>query len=363
MLFDKNVLIIVGVAGACMVLRPIHTGPIARSAIIAFALSPWMPSETSWYIWLFDTVVRPIVSGWQFIGSFPTIFLRLPCYVVFVIVVLLAVLVAEQLLAWFVLYPAFALMELESVVRQTYRDRAAQLILDRLRLKTSRPSAGPRFSLYLRPFKTASRLASNAIAVMTPEGPQGNIQTDFEAILAASFPAHRPLIALGTPGELLSTHPEGYFGWPIDHTWDIPGTGKIAATEDDWRDKVLLLADHAEQIVIVPLDFAGTKWEIRTLHQLGLLHKCVFVMPATMYGAHDYSKEWEDVTGFLSSLGIKVPGYDPSGRLFVVNDDNQMTVFSAYVKSPLPRSIGLLIRLHTIRRRRERGQASELVAT
>jgi hypothetical protein len=65
-------------------------------------------------------------------------------------------------------------------------------------------------------------------------GHHGNIQTDFEAILAGAFPAHWPLIALGTPGRLLPTSPPGTEPESLTRTWDIPGAGKVESSEEEW---------------------------------------------------------------------------------------------------------------------------------
>jgi hypothetical protein len=233
--------------------------------------------------------------------------------------------------------PLFALIERESLARQAARDNAAQNIMVCLRKQQGRP----RYSLYLRPFKTAGLLASNTVEV-SPGGQPGNIQIDFEAILAGALPAHRPLIALGAPGALLPTHPEGLTTWPIDQTWDIPGSGKILTTECGWREDLILLASHAETIVIVPLNFPGTIWEIQWLFDNHMLGKCVFTMPASMGGARDYGEAWKASVRTLSELGIETPDYQPSGQLFVV-EDGAVRSLPSFVKSFVPRTAALLI--------------------
>ena len=257
--------------------------------------------------------------------------------------------VVSSIFAVVILKLLFALIEQESMARQLARDRAAGRIVARLREAGLMPV--PRFSLYLRPFRTTSHLGSNLVGTQNPLHGTANIQTDFEAILASAFPAHRPLIALGTPGALLSTHPEGWDFGPIDRTWDIPGTGKVASTESGWRETVMLLAQHAETIVVVPLHFAGTVWEMEWLYHSGLLEKCVFIMPASLNGAEDYEKAWEKVGPFLASIGITPPSYQKSGRLFYLEGGKLLTA-SSFITVPLPRAIALLLQLAHLRRRR-----------
>jgi hypothetical protein len=234
------------------------------------------------------------------------------------------------------------------------RDDAAQHIM--VCLRTQR--ATPRYSLYLRPFKTTGLLASNAVGVASPDQPPGNIQVDFEAILAGAFPAHRPLIALGAPGVLLPTHPEGVTTWPINQTWDIPGTGKILTTESEWREDMVLLASHAEMIVIVPLNFPGTAWEIRWLVDNHLLPKCVFIMPASMSGARDYDEPWKEAVSSLSALGIEPPDYQSSGQVFIV-EDGAVRSLPSFVKSFLPRTTALLLQFTFLQIQRRKASAAD----
>jgi hypothetical protein len=230
----------------------------------------------------------------KLIGDIHSIFLRLPAYLVFIFVAAFVLSIIVQTL--------FALIERESLARQAARDRAAQRVMVRLRKQAGRP----RYSLYLRPFKTAGFLASMAVETFSASQHRGlqitNVQIDFEAILAGAFPAHRPLIALGTPGALLPTYPEGVTTWPIGKSWDIPGTGKVMTTEIGWREDPILLANHAETIVIVPLNFPGTIWEIQWLFDNNMLGKCVFVMPPSMSGARSYGEAWKALVRALSAI-------------------------------------------------------------
>ncbi|MFD1938502.1 hypothetical protein ACFSKW_44215 [Nonomuraea mangrovi] len=346
--FGHHPLLVAGVALACVALRPIHMGPILRTVIVVSVLSPLWSASLELYEWM----VTKVIEGWEFIGTFPSIFLRVPGRLLYIVLFLVVATVAGFLQVVLILGPLFALIELESRGRQYSRDRRAGRVMALLEDPAGGPP--PRFSLYLRPFATTGHLASNAVGVQASATEQpGNIQTDFEAILAAAFPAHLPLIALGRPGTLLPTRPEGVNTWPINRTWDIPGTGKVACTEDDWQDKVKLLARQAELIVIVPLAFAGTVWEIRWLHENRLLDKCVFVMPATMEGARDYSGAWKQATRVLRSLGVRPPAYQESGRLLMVaKGQDVMRSLPSFVHAPLPRATALLLQFAFLRRRR-----------
>ncbi|MEU7895859.1 hypothetical protein AB0B45_23765 [Nonomuraea sp. NPDC049152] len=350
LLFDHHPLLVAGVALAGVALRPVHTGPILRTVVVVLMLSPLWSASLELYKWM----VTKVIDGWEFIGTFPSIFLRIPSHLIYIVLFLVVATVGGFLQVTLILAPLFALIGLESRGRQSSRDRQAGRIMALLEDPTGGPP--PRFSLYLRPFATTGHLASNAVGVQASATEQpGNIQTDFEAILAAGFPAHLPLIALGRPGTLLSTQPEGVYTWPVNRTWDIPGTGKVACTEDDWQDKVKLLARQAELIVIVPLAFAGTLWEIRWLHKNRLLDKCVFVMPATMAGARDYSPAWKKTTRVLRSLGVRPPAYQESGQLLmVVEGEKVMRSLPSFVHAPLPRATALLLQFAFLRQRRRK---------
>ena len=334
--------LVLAIVAACVLLRPIHTGPITRTAFIIILLSPVAPLLFKPFVWAHTLVSET----WTSIGTIPSLLLRLPSYGIFAVVALVAVVIAQSLIVALIVRPVFALIERECLARQRHRDRTAAHIAS---TATDGAKPVPPFSLYLRPFTTTGQLPSNLIGHTGGSEEPGQIQTDFEAILASAFPAHRPLIALGTPGKLLSTHPEGWTFWPIDRTWDIPGTGKIASTEDGWRQTVSLLARHAELIVIVPLQFAGTLWEIEFLHAQGLLSKCVFVMPASQ-AERDYADAWRTVTPTLMRETIEPPEYHSSGRLFFLEAGSWHSLPS-FVKAPLPRATALLAAFSLVRRR------------
>jgi hypothetical protein len=324
-----NSFVITGIAAALMACRPVLTGPLFRTVLIVCAFTP-LVRYISW----------PFVKAyflWGMIGDIPWIIVRYPVYAV-------ATLIGIALSA-FIYPPVFALIEAESKVRQAVRDKAAQRIMADLRQAHGRP----RFSLYLRPFKTTGFLAINVVGEVPGMQQQANIQIDFEAILASAFPAHRPLIALGEPGALLPTTPEGTKTW-VD-SWGIPGTGKVRSTESTWQEDLILLANAAEMIVMVPMNFPGTLWEIRWLFNHRMLGKCVFIMPPSMGGARSYEEHWRASMRILSDLGVEPLAYNPTGRLFVV-ENGVVRSFPSFVKSFfVPRSAALLIQFRFLQRR------------
>jgi hypothetical protein len=220
------------------------------------------------------------------------------------------------------------LSQVENVQRQRYRDWAA----GRVQAQLAR-GRKPRYSLYLRPFVTQDRMGTAAVGEMihTPQG-QGivNVQTDMEAILASVFSVRRPLIGAGRDGRLLTAATDQPSGSPAP---DIPGVGKFACTEDDWEDKVTQAAENAELIVVVPLAYEGTLWEIDWLSSASLLSRTVFVMPPSRSSGHDYGPEWNRGIDALADLGITVPPYHPEGGTFLYRNADLTTPFSSPVFS------------------------------
>jgi hypothetical protein len=146
---------------------------------------------------------------------------------------------------------------------------------------------------------------------------------------------------------------EGWTSFLGQFLWGIPGTGKVASTETDWHEKIMLLARHAETIVIVPFNFAGTIWELEWLHHNGMLPKCVFVMPATTGGARNHEEAWKDASRFLTSIGIHAPEYERSGKLFYL-DEGTVRSLRSFVEAPVPRATALRIQFALLQRRARR---------
>ncbi|NUR64524.1 MAG: hypothetical protein HOQ47_02080 [Streptomyces sp.] len=343
-----------GLVLAAIVLRPVHCGPLTRIAIVVpMMVFLTLPKEilTPWALW---AQAFPLMVGhtlWAWLDPVPFV-LRLVLLPLLVAVTVAVTFVAGSL-AFLLHLPFFGLFHAENLCRQRARDRAAERIL---RQALTHPGAGgdvPRFSLYLRPFKTSGKIDTLTTGVQaTPDTHPGNIQLDLESQLAGAFPAHRPLIAAGGPGRLLSTTPKHSVSWPVAFTWGTPGTGKFRCTNRNWKERVSVLARHAELIVIVPLAFKGTLWEIRWLREQGLLHKCVFFMPPSPHGSDSYREQWKKVRPFLRRLGLEAPAYDSGGKLLVVRaDGGLMTTPPGLLSSALPGSLPLLIDFARLRAR------------
>jgi hypothetical protein len=345
LLFGTHPLVICAIAVASLVLRPILAGPVLRAVFVVFALSPLLYPTLDILNW----PMAKSAEAWAVIGTTPTPYIRLLYYLAFIIVIIPALFVLAVPFA--ILSPfIFKLIELENRARQRSRDRAAERIMSCLCGPIG--TSVPRFSLYLRPFHTTGRLDS--LSVGTTDGLEqetANIQIDFEAIFASAFPAHRPLIALGTPGALLSVKPEGVYTWPVNPDFRIPGTGKVASEEVDWRDSFALLARHAETIIIVPLKFRGTTWELSWLHQNDLLQKCIFFIPASPPGGHGYREAWTKVTDFIVSIGIAPPEYTEQGQLFLLHE-GVISTFRFAFNLPLPRATYLFLLFIFLQRRK-----------
>jgi hypothetical protein len=314
--------------------RPVHAGGVVRTfavlVVVAFILLGHIGSAPHFEVpW--DRITpdwqpgKAVVSGLHYVIVYVALALVM-------LVVLLPLLLA-----------VLAVMTWENRARQRIRDRRAERIVDRV---PARPGGRPpRFSLYLRPFATSDRLGTSDIGRVSFSGGNMetvNIQTDFEAYLAGALPASRPLIAAGRPGILLTAAtdlPDGH--WAPD----IPGIGKFPCTEENWRERVTAAARAAELIVVIPLDFPGTQWELQWLHENGLLSKCVFLMPPTRPGNPGYEVAWRQASAALSGLGVKIPGYRNNGALFAFKAGDP-------VVAPLMIPPSLLLRHHVRRLRR-----------
>lgn len=346
--FGTHPLMLSAVVAACLVLRPILAGPLLRAVVIVYALSPLLWPSLEIYYW-------PLAEAgeiWTTIGTLPAFYLRFPSYLITAILFVLITLISGIPIA-LLSKCIFVFINLENYARQVSRDKAAERIMTRLRHPVGTPT--PRFSLYLRPFDTTGRLASTSVGsdglghghYGNIQGHSGNIQIDFEAIFASAFPSHRPLIALGTPGTLLSVRPEGMWSWPISPDWGLPGTGKVASTDIEWRENFMLLAHHADVIVVVPLEFPGTIWEINWLYRNGMLSKCVFFTPATMHGALSYEKSWEKITQFFASIDIEIPKYQPFGQIFMLNNNAfYQFVLCSIILYPVPSACSLYLHFY-----------------
>jgi hypothetical protein len=150
--------------------------------------------------------------------------------------------------------------------RQRRREAAAEDVARRV---IDDERTGDPFTLYLRPFATTNRLASQPSA---PEFAVGEITVhlDLETLLERALRSRCPVVALGRPGDIAE------------------GAARIITTsEDDWRAVMTALARRAAFIVITPLARPSTTWELRWLAEHDLLGKVLMIMPETKSGVPD----------------------------------------------------------------------------
>lgn len=143
-----------------------------------------------------------------------------------------------------------------------------------------------RFALYLRPFISTDRL----MAQMLPTHMQMSevpVHLDVETLLARSFRATVPVIALGTSGDT------------------VEGAARVTVSDDKWRETVEALARRAEFIAMVPLSRPGTMWELEWLKQSDLLNKVLFIMPETPHEAPSGVVSWQESDDRIFDVGMR----------------------------------------------------------
>lgn len=165
------------------------------------------------------------------------------------------------------------------------------------------------FLLYLRPFSTTGQLNSGnpeyATGPMTPRAYTQPKSVEFETRLATAVESFGPLIAFGKPGE--------HFG-----------AGRIHATEDEWREDFMKLANRAWAIFVLPFNAPSTQWEIEWLISEGLIPKCIFVMPPQPTGDFQaVSKMWSEAREVLLNKGLPLPPYSADGALFRIGQKGE----------------------------------------
>lgn len=125
-------------------------------------------------------------------------------------------------------------------------------------------------------------------------------QTELEHAIWDDYRLGTPLLALGSS--------DGKFG-----------AGKIATTDQDWKETASLLIDKARAIICLPDDNAGTLWELGFLQQTGAISKTIFVMPSLRTipeRARSYESEWNHTVALAEQLELKLPPYRPDGMFF-----------------------------------------------
>jgi hypothetical protein len=237
-------------------------------------------------------------------------------------------------------------------VRRAQRRRDAQAT--RLAQKVLAGEPVERFTLYLRPFVSTDRLMAQPLPSDTQLS-EVPVHLDVETLLARSFRATVPVIALGESGDT------------------VEGAARVWVSNDSWRETVEALARQAEFIAMVPISRPGTMWELEWLRQSDLLSKVLFIMPETpretpsgvvsmqetddqifdagtrIYKASvhslDLSKEWLEMESVARKFDLEFPPLAAVGALFTVNPT------TGAVKDIVPLALSLMTRRITYLRK------------
>jgi len=209
---------------------------------------------------------------------------------------------------------------------QRSRERAAGKLLAGL---LSGGSASTPFALYLRPFTTTERLGAQPVRSSGPGGEGVPSHLDIETLLGRALRDRLPLVALGRPGEVAE------------------GAARILTTDDDWRTAMITLAQRADLIVMTPLAWQSTQWELGWLVRNGMLGKVVMVMPESLtetppgvvytrytngrvfdagmrtwdeqQHAIDIPSEWRAAVSAARAFGLQLPPLAAAGALFTLD--------------------------------------------
>ncbi|MEU5538541.1 hypothetical protein [Streptomyces sp. NPDC020362] len=331
----------VPLASAHLVFRPIRLGLITRT-VASVAILLWvshMPPLMSFALNAFSHGV----FGWV---SRRPLLLRIPLYPLAYIGIMACVWLVLAT-AWLLLVrPVVTMILKESLARQAGRDLQVGRLLRRL--ESGRRIPRPRYALYLRPFTTKNRLGTRNIKNTSRRRAlvidSSRSQNDLESVLAAAFPSWAPLVALGSRADLLTTRPEVQEAVLV-----IPGTGKLVCTEENWRSRVQLFADNADLVVVVPLDFPGTLWEVEYLRDSGQFWKCVFVMPASVAQGTNYHEAWRRASDAYAAHGMPLPRYRAEGALFTYDVDGHTREVRPLLWPWIPRPMGMFLRFALMR--------------
>jgi hypothetical protein len=194
-----------------------------------------------------------------------------------------------------------ALTVLARRYEQRRRDRRAAALVARL-LDMPDSAPVPPYVVYLRPFATTGRLTiANPKPRWLPLLPSffaHETTLEFETVLSEALQPDLSLVALGRPGEHV-------------------GAGRIAVTDDDWKQVFQRLVKKARWIVMIPSHEGETGWEVRQLVAQEYLGKTVFLMPPTLRpGSVDIAAHWSEARARLAHDGVHLPPYTGAGQLF-----------------------------------------------
>jgi hypothetical protein len=144
-------------------------------------------------------------------------------------------------------------------------------------------------------------------------------------VLEASVPRGAEFVAIGKPGDVM-TGGSWQMGFSVDSveldTSAVTGAGKAEIPDADWKRTVQEAARGADLILVVPLDYAGTRWGVQTIRGSGYLGKTVFIMPESV--GTSWEGEWEKARAAYARKNFALPPYQKAGMLFMMSDDGTM---------------------------------------
>jgi hypothetical protein len=158
------------------------------------------------------------------------------------------------------------------------------------------------FALYLRPFSSTNVFLEEVLARQSFGASvfvATSTQFELEQQIEQATRRVGPLVALGEP---------------LEHI----GAGRIRIGEDQWRDAVKVLSDHAALIILLPSSRPGTLWEVERLLESGLIARTVVVDPPNAPGGrshYDPGSEWAQVRAAFAQRGYAMPKDSRVGQL------------------------------------------------
>lgn len=95
-------------------------------------------------------------------------------------------------------------------------------------------------------------------------------------------------------------------------------------TETDWQGEFCRLAENAAAIFVLPLDGAGTNWELGWLKSAGLLTRTVIIMPRMDASNADLAVRWAASQQELCKFGIGLPAYSTEGAYLCFSEAGEI---------------------------------------
>lgn len=184
------------------------------------------------------------------------------------------------------------------------RTQLAELALEEA-VRRAKSNENLSITLYLRPFQSTDAFryrTDKRAGIGTPEFYERELEQDLERLLAEAMEDTAPLVALGQPGEHY-------------------GAGRLTSSDQDWKDKVISLANAAKYIVILPAHNEGTLWEVGWLKSSDNLARTMFVMPPLPdRNNFDLGSFWnKTVQEIMNRHQLALPEYRDGGALFRFN--------------------------------------------